>query len=82
MAQPGPGLAGSAPPAGLALVSVGAGEVGCGAGDVVVGCGAGLVVVGTGAGFFDFVGVGVADGDSLGVDEWVVATYGVGDWLW
>ena len=63
-------------------MSVGAGEVGCGAGDVVVGCGAGLVVVGRGDGFFDFDGVGLDDGDSLGVDEYVVATYGVGDGLW
>jgi hypothetical protein len=61
-----PGLAAAA---GLALVLVGAGLVGFGAGDVVVGCGAGLVVVGFGAGLVDFDGVGVADGDSLRVDE-------------
>jgi hypothetical protein len=74
-----PGLAAAA---GLALVLVGAGLVGFGAGDVVVGCGAGLVVVGFGAGLADFDGVGVADGDPLGVEEYVVATYGVGVGLW
>ena len=33
-----------------------------------VGCGAGLVVVGVGRGVADFVGVGLADGESLGFD--------------
>jgi hypothetical protein len=65
--QPVPGLAAAA--AGLALVSVGEGDVGWGAGDAVVGCGAGLDVVGAGAGLVDFDGVGLADGDLLGVDE-------------
>jgi hypothetical protein len=56
--------------------------VGVGVGDVVVGCGAGLEVVVVGLGRADFVGVGLADADRLGVVENVVATYGVGDWLW
>ena len=47
------------------------------------GCGAGLVVVGIGRGAADFVGVGLAEGEWLGVrDAYVVATYGVGDVLW
>jgi hypothetical protein len=77
-----PGLAGAAPPAGLAVVSVGDGDVGWGAGEVVVGWGAGLDVVGFGAGLVDLDGVGLADGDRLGVDAYVVATYGVGVGLW
>ena len=69
--QPEPGLTGAPPSAGVALAggAVAVGLVGAGVGELVVGAGAGLEVVGCGLGLADFVAVGLADADRLGVLE-------------
>jgi hypothetical protein len=66
--------------------AVGEALVGVGVGDADVGCGVGLRLVVVGFGRADLVGVGLADGDRLGVSANVVVTYGVGEalrwWGW
>jgi len=62
---------GGAPPASVLALADGLadGLVGAGVGEYVVGAGAGVVVVGRGLGVADFFGVGLAEGDLLGVLE-------------
>lgn len=66
-----PGLSGAPSGAGLLVAggSVGGGVVGLVVAGGWVGCGAGLVVVGRGLGLFDVLGVGLAEGEWLGVVE-------------
>jgi hypothetical protein len=78
--QPAPGLGGGPPATGLLVAegSLGGGVVGAGVA-VCEGCGAGLDVRTAGFLVADVVGVGLADGERLGVVEaWVMTTYGVG----